>query len=317
MITNRSINWLLDDCCLYHSTNEGKATLDICELVGNLAYHAMMLEVYLTPKPGLVDGNNTGSHADMDLALFVESSKALRPYMKQFVRVGYRKASFPARDLLPFLRKVGIKAESAMYKATDGVNTHKGMIFTIGLICGSVGWLYKRGLSYDAQRVRAVIKECCASLVSDELKNKTSPPSSAGERIYQDYGIGGIRAEAAQGYPTIFNEALPRYEQIIGVGQSEQFALSQTLLSLMANNTDTNLIHRGGIEGLKLVQSEAEKLLAQNIESQELLDKKLDAFDKKLIKQNLSPGGSADLLAATWLLAQLNICSSVLITKAR
>ncbi len=317
MITNRSINWLLDDCCLYHSTNEGKATLNICELAGNLAYHSMMLEVHLTPKPGLVDGNNTGSHTDMDLALFVESSKALRPYMKQFVRVGYRMANFPARDLLPYLRKVGIKAESAMYEATGGVNTHKGMIFTIGLICGSVGWLYKKGISYDAQRVRAVIKECCASLVSDELKNKTSLPTSAGERIYQEYGIGGIRAEAAQGYPTIFNDALPLYEQLIEGGQSEQFALSQTLLSLMATNMDTNLIHRGGIEGLKFTQSEAKKLMAENIKSQELLDKKLDAFDQKLIKKNLSPGGSADLLSATWLLAQLNICSSVLITKAR
>jgi len=307
MIANKTIQLLMDDCSLYQRSSEGAPQLNICELAGNLAYHAMMLEVHLTPKPGLVDCASSGAHSDMDINTFIQSSDALRPFMKQFVRVGASMENLPAKSLLPGLRKVGIQAEKAMFHATNGVNTHKGMIFTLGLICGAVGWLHRKGLSYDSLRVRAVIKECCASLVADDLRSSTKIPATAGERLYQELGLTGIRGEAANGYPTIYQFGLPVYEKAIAAGRSEEQAMSQTLLSLMAKNSDSNLVSRGGLEGLDYVQQQAKGILCGSATE---FESKITWLDQQLIERNLSPGGSADLLAATWLLAQLNICSA-------
>ncbi|MDG3085603.1 triphosphoribosyl-dephospho-CoA synthase CitG [Vibrio hannami] len=309
MIASNSIRWLLDDCCIYEPSATGSLRLNITELAGNLAYHAMMLEAHLTPKPGLVDCVSTGAHRDMDINTFIASSDALRPYMKRFVRAGIEAQDLEAHDLLLPLRKVGIEAECAMFSATQDVNTHKGMIFTLGLICGAVGWLYARNESFDAQQVQRVIKACCSNLVSADLDKAGSTAITAGEKIYQKYGLTGIRGEAADGYPTIFNHGLHVYEECMSKGYSEEQAMSKTLLSLMAYNCDTNLINRGGIEGLKYVQDSASLLYLGFESNMSDYGTQLGQLDIELIQKNLSPGGSADLLAATWLLAQLNICS--------
>jgi triphosphoribosyl-dephospho-CoA synthase len=311
MIASNSVKWLLDDCCLYQQSPNGKPELNICELAGNLAYHAMMLEAHLTPKAGLVDCVSSGAHTDMDIDTFIRSSDALRPYMKKFVRAGYEMYELPAKSLLPGLRKVGIQAERAMFRATDNINTHKGMIFTLGLICGAVGWLHRKGLAYDAIHIRSVIMECCASLVADDLKNSHKIPATAGERLYREHGMTGIRGEAAHGYPTIYIYGLPIYEEAIGKGHSEEQAMSQALLTIMAKNSDSNLVNRGGLEGLNYVQSHAMAILSAGDSAQAGFEQAISALDRKLIARNLSPGGSADLLAATWLLAQLNICAKM------
>ncbi len=311
MIVTNSVRWLLDDCCLYEQTASGKFELNICELAGNLAYHAMMLEAHLTPKAGLVDCVSTGAHNDMDIKTFIASSNALRPYMKKFVRVGYDKYHLAAKELLPHLRRVGIEAEQAMFAATNKVNTHKGMIFTLGLICGAVGWLYRKGIAYDAQHIRRVIMDCCENLVVDDLKDSSKTPATAGEKLFKQYGLTGIRGEAAYGYPTIFLHGLPVYEDCILKGQSEEQAMSKTLLSLMANNSDTNIVNRGGMSGLNYVQQQSYRLLLNFDDARTDNEKAIIEFDQKLISLNLSPGGSADLLAATWLLAQLSICADI------
>jgi triphosphoribosyl-dephospho-CoA synthase len=311
MIATNSIKWLLDDCCLYQASSSGDAELNIKELAGNLAYHAMMLEAHLTPKAGLVDCLSTGAHRDMDITTFIASSNALRPYMKQFVQAGCEKYYIPASKLLPYLKQVGIGAEHAMFDATQGVNTHKGMIFTLGLICGAVGWLYKNNRPFDALHIRHVIRECCAGLVQDELeRQRHNTATTAGERLFKLHGFTGIRGEAALGYPTIFNYGLPVYQTMVSQGRSEEQALSHTLLSIMSMNNDTNLVNRGGVEGLKYVQSEVRTLLStwDGERSAEECEQDIVVLDGKLVEKNLSPGGSADLLAATWLFAQLNSC---------
>ncbi|KGY08161.1 2-(5'-triphosphoribosyl)-3'-dephospho CoA synthase [Vibrio sinaloensis] len=315
MHANKTLEWLMDDCSLYEPDVTGRSRLNICVLAGNLAYHAMMLEVHLTPKPGLVDCANSGAHSDMDLKTFVASCDALRPYMKEFVRAGFQSASLHARDLLEPLRRVGLSAEMAMNHATQGVNTHKGMIFTLGVICGAVGWLHRKGISYDSKRVRAVIKECCSGLVQEQLRMMSGEPKTAGERLFVQYGFTGIRGEAQQGYPTIFNHGLPAYHHSINRGESEEKALSIALLALMANNQDTNVVNRAGLPGLKFVKAQAKQILASPITTHQELESHLQSLDERFIKRNISPGGSADLLAATWLLAQLDICSQVLINK--
>lgn len=310
MIASNSIKWLLDDCCLYKATASGKLQLNIAELAGNLAYHAMMLEAHLTPKPGLVDCLSTGAHTDMDINTFIASADALRPFMKKFVRTGYNKHELKAAELLPHLRRVGIEAEKAMFLATGDVNTHKGMIFTLGLICGAVGWLYRKNLDYDALHIRSVIKDCCASLVVDDLKESIKPPATAGERLFLEHGLTGIRGEAALGYPTIFRYGLPAYEASVSDQKSEEQAMLKTLFALMANNCDTNLVNRGGLQGLEFVQEQSRSLLSVFENSDSDNEQSIVKLDKELTRRNLSPGGSADLLAATWLLAQLNICAN-------
>lgn len=307
MITTNPIHLLMEESEIYSFSDNGKRRVNISDLVGNLAYHSMMLEAHLTPKAGLVDCLSSGAHTDMDISTFIESSAALRPHMKKFVSAGYKYHNVPAHKLLPVLRQVGLDADKAMSQATNGINTHKGMIFTLGLICGSVGWLYGNAKAFNALNVRQTIISACSTLINDDFKVAKRAPMSAGERIFAAYGLTGIRGEAAKGYPTIFDFGLVSYRAAIESGHSEEQALSYTLLVLMANNSDTNLIHRGGLDGLKYVQQHAKRILDSNKEGQTLdFEHEIVQLDTLLIKRNLSPGGSADLLAATWLLSQLD-----------
>ncbi|WP_165311630.1 triphosphoribosyl-dephospho-CoA synthase CitG [Vibrio ziniensis] len=309
MNTTNSLRWLLDDCCLYQKTEVGTFELNICELVGNLAYHSMMLEVHLTPKPGLVDCLSNGAHSDMNIDTFIASANILRPYMLMFVKSGLEQYLCTPSSILPNLRKIGIEAERAMFSATGGVNTHKGMIFTLGLICGAVGWLYKRESNFESYRIQSVIQECCAHLVEEELHNSNKIPVTAGEKIFRRYGLTGIRGEAAKGYPIIFDCALPTFEQSIYQGLSEEQAMFKTLLTIMACNDDSNLVNRGGLNGLNYVKSYSKSLIQSCQVHDDDFEQRMQDYDKVLIDMNLSPGGSADLLAATWLISQLNLLS--------
>lgn len=283
-----------------------KQAFSLPKLVSHLAYHAMMLEVHLTPKPGLVDTLNNGSHDDMTLATFVVSANAIVPYFTQFVATATAHAHVPVTALLSVLRPIGVKAERAMFSATDGVNTHKGMIFNLGLICGAVGWLKGNHLQVDELHIKEVIRQSCQSLVYDELKCcESREAATAGEKMYQQYGLTGARGEAASGLTTVMNYALPAYRECLRRGISTEQALWHTLLVIMANNDDSNLVHRGGINGLRFVQSRANHLLQLGGYRYHDLESELMAFDRDLIAKHLSPGGSADLLAACWLVHEL------------
>ncbi len=276
-------------------------------LLGKLAYHAMMLEVHLTPKPGLVDTANNGSHYDMDLQLFEKSAGAIYPFFTQFCAFGKNTAQKKAPLLLSELRPIGIAAECAMFKATNGINTHKGMIFSLGLVCVATGWLRANRQHVSSQDICAVISECCNGLVQKELHGLSSnAPLTQGEKLYLQYGVTGARGEAESGFSTIANLALPAYRQAIKDGLSVKHALWQTLLVIMANNKDTNVLSRGGMEGLNLVQQTSLALLSVGGAYHPEIEENLNTFDQTLISLHLSPGGSADLLALTWLLAELD-----------
>ncbi|CAM3614752.1 2-(5''-triphosphoribosyl)-3'-dephosphocoenzyme-A synthase [Vibrio aerogenes CECT 7868] len=283
-------------------------------LVAELAYHAMFVEVHLTPKPGLVDLLTNGAHNDMDVPLFEASATAIRPYLMRFLDAGLQFSSQAADGLLSVLRPVGLEAEQAMFAATNGVNTHKGMIFGLGLICGAIGWLRGKGLTVNALYISRTIKRCCDCLVMDELKRRchqsTNKPAAAethGEFLYREYGLTGARGEAASGYHTIISHSLPAYEQAIADGYSVEQALWQTMLVLMANNEDTNVVSRGGMHGLRFVRTAAQSLLSQGGCASPDLEASLIQLDKIFTEKRLSPGGSADLLAMTWLLSQIDI----------
>ena len=271
------------------------------EQIAGLAYESLLFEVNTTPKPGLVDRRNCGSHKDMDLSTFLSSAAALKPYFSECVKIGQETAHDPAEICFSQLRQAGLEAEKAMYRATGGVNTHKGVIYTIGLLCGSIGRLW-RPESPIAEN-KAIVAECSniAGRFAD-MDLASGDGSTAGLRIYQKYGLKGIRGEVAAGLPSVMRIGLPVYEAGLNKGLSPNDAGAVTLLHLIANVADTNMYHRGGPEGAAWAAASAKALLqTAAYPSFPLIEELDDAF----IARNLSPGGCADLLAVTYFLHSL------------
>lgn len=236
--------------------------------LAELAVQALLEEVDQTPKPGLVDRNNRGAHRDMDRDLFHRSARSLLPYFRQAVTLGLERA-----DCMGPLQAAGLAAERVMLAETGGVNTHRGAVYAFGLILAAMGSRLARGGDVFAG---------AAALAESGL-----PPAagSHGQRAQQRYGAPGARGEALAGFP----HARHAWAALARPGGRDA-----ALLTLLAEVEDTNLLHRGGPEGLALVQSRARSILAASPPAYEagLLD-----LDRACIARNLSPGGSADLLA--------------------
>lgn len=263
---------------------------------------SLLEEVSITPKPGLVDQRNTGSHKDMDIATFVASARALEPYFAECVRIGQDTAHLPPEETFPPLRRAGLLAEDAMYRATGGVNTHKGAIYTLGILCGSMGRLWSVGDPIPA--VGPILKQC-AQITAPSLQRdlEASTPDTAGLRLYRRLGLTGIRGEVANGLPSVASVGLPVYRNALALGFSTNDAGVYTLLHLISQVADTNLYHRGGEDGAAFAAASAKKLLRdQRFPSMD----QIEALDDAFIARNLSPGGCADLLAATVFLANLS-----------
>ncbi|WP_323633698.1 triphosphoribosyl-dephospho-CoA synthase CitG [Enterobacter hormaechei] len=248
-----------------------------------LAAEALWQELELTPKPGLVDRLNNGSHHDMDHTLFLHSIAAITPWFARFAELGEAHAEKPAGEQLRIIRPMGMACEQAMYAATGGVNTHKGGIFALGLLCFAAG----RVKNISADSLCCEVSNICRGLVARELGGR-SGQATAGERQFQQYGLTGARGEAESGFSTV-RKALAQWK-----GNT----LHDLLLRLMAINQDSNLVSRGGTEGLRYVQDYAQELLANGWDQDALL-----RMDNALIERNLSPGGSADLLSVGWVLS--------------
>lgn len=248
-----------------------------------LAEEALWQELELTPKPGLVDKLNNGSHRDMDHAMFARSIAAISPWFPRFAELGSEHADKPAEEQLRLIRPMGIACEQAMYAATGGVNTHKGGIFSLGLLCFVAG----RVRDVSTQTLCREVSNICRGLVDRELAGRRCM-ATAGERQYQQHGLTGARGEVESGFATV-RKVLQQWNR---------HQLHDLLLRLMAVNQDSNLVSRGGIEGLRYVQGYAQRLLADGWDREALI-----AMDRTLIARNLSPGGSADLLSVGWVLA--------------
>jgi triphosphoribosyl-dephospho-CoA synthase len=271
--------------------------------VGALVCQALLKEVELTPKPGLVDRLNNGSHRDMDRMTFHASIATIAPWFPIFYSMGASTRSLPPEALLALLRPEGLACEDAMLRATSNVNTHKGGIFSMGLLCAAAGRIdYGEDLP-DRERLCGEVALICSHLVETELR-RSHIPRTTGEKLFQAYGLTGIRGEAASGFKTVCRHSLPAFERISAFGGSEDDALHDALLHLLAVNHDTNLVHRGGLAGLAYVQAQARNLIEAGGVLSPRFEASMFAFDSDLIKQNLSPGGSADLLAVTWFLSR-------------
>lgn len=266
----------------------------VCTDIATLAADALRQEVWLTPKPGLVDGANNGSHTDMDLPMFLRSIGAITPWLHQFYRLGQQDTAQPATAMLMRIRPAGLACEQAMFGATNGINTHKGGIFSLGILCTAAGRISARQQLLTRTALCAEVAALTQGLVERELQH-CRQPVTAGERLFQAHGMTGARGEVQSGFVTLRRHVLPYWQTET---QPERRGLN-ALLRLMAFNPDTNLVSRGGLSGLHFVQDYARKLLKSGWQKEDLQE-----MDQALISRHLSPGGSADLLAiATVLMA--------------
>ena len=268
------------------------------EYVAVRAFLALNKEFTTTPKPGLVDKNNRGAHSDMGIKHFFASANALRPYFARFAEAGWLTRDAAPEETFLRIRPIGMEAEEAMLKATHGVNTHKGAIFSIGLLCAAAGrlspadWQPETLLAQCAAMTTGVTARDFAGITLENAK-------TAGERIYAAYGITGVRGQAEAGFPAVQEVGLPILRQGLSKGLSFNDAGCITLLHLIAATDDTNLIHRSN----RQTQLEIRKRIAAMLQDdpfppmQTILE-----LDKEFIQKNLSPGGSADLLAVTYFL---------------
>lgn len=272
---------------------------DIAVEIGFWAWKALLDEVYTTPKPGLVDFYSCGAHHDMNMRTFQESAKAIQPYFVHMAEQGYTLNCSPS-ELFAQIRKTGIEAEKAMYRATNDVNTHKGLIFTIGIFCAAAG----RCLREDNQMLTLdKLIELEKKMVSDVLAREiqcisTGNAFSHGEINIKNYGTSGIRGEAMNGYPSLVHFAIPTLLDGIRKNKVWNRAKLQTLFVLMSQVEDSNIISRHNPKILSQVQKEAQCFLNQGGAYQRDAIEKLYKMDLEYKKRNISAGGCADLLAA-------------------
>lgn len=297
--------------------------------VGELAARAAILEAAAGPKPGLVCRDSQGAHKDMDYATFVRSALSLQGYFTQAHALGSATTTLETQAVFPRLRVLGLKAEQDMFAATNGVNTHKGLIFSLGLFCAALGRLDRLGSAANVQalcrtaasfvrgitgadmaalpcgpqaaqlaipgfcphKARHALPKAMRPLLEKALNRSLTP----GEVIYVMYGMRGVRGEAEQGFPgvALACHSLRRHGAAVNMNR----AMVHTLLELLARVEDTSLIWRGGGRGFALARAYAASTLDAGGLNTAHGRRTLDRMGAAFMRRRLSPGGCADMLA--------------------
>lgn len=264
--------------------------------IGLAAVRALYAEVALEPKPGLVSFRDCGSHTDMNAQTFMRSLFALRGYFPRMVRAGH------AGDPFAVLESLGQGAEARMLTATRGINTHRGAIFGLGLLCASAGQLQAQGLTLTPQHLRAVLLSTWGDALGQRAKAaRLTAPVSNGQRAARRFDLRSAGDEAAQAFPVLFDVTLPALQAASQAGTTDRAARVQALFATMAELDDTNCVHRGGLDGLRFVQASARQFLKAGGVLQTDWLQHARAIHAAFVARRLSPGGSADVLAsACW-----------------
>lgn len=274
---------------------------DITKQVAICAQKALLYEVVCTPKPGLVDAVDSGSHDDMTVYTFIDSSCALTPYFELFFESGFDFTdNHQLQVLFKQIRKIGLDAEEAMNQATNQVNTHKGAIFSLGVLLTAVGYAYSHYVEFDLKMVQQIVKEMMVDIMSDfdHLDQKNPNELTIGERLFLSHNISGIRGEASEGYPLVFEKGLPFF--VSQTSDNMTHRLIDTLLFLLQYSNDTNLIKRAGeIEILVEASEMAKEILNHGGVSSTQGNHLYLEMVKVFKERHLSIGGTADLLILT------------------
>ena len=276
--------------------------------IGRLALESMLIEVSVTPKPGLVDRNNSGAHRDMGFFTFMKSAASLHSCFQEFAESGVIAGinNIALSKFFTNIRRIGIRAEENMFEATHGINTHKGEIFSLGLLSASAGYLIGRKKLVNSDSVMNLAGKICSGICEQDFRdarNKDYDSLTNGEKIYLEHGITGIRGEAESGYLTVRNISLPALRKYLSEGLSLNDALAFTLINIIAYSHDTNIISRHNINTAQEVMNTCKNIL----DGENLSIKSLYELDEDFIRRNISPGGSGDLLAVTYFLYMIDI----------
>jgi triphosphoribosyl-dephospho-CoA synthase len=260
-------------------------------MIAQKAAQALLRELATWPKPGLISHRDTGSHRDMDASMLQASIRVLQSFFADLARAGREQADMNR------LRAIGLKAEAAMLAATGGVNTHRGAIFGLGLLCAAAGATARLG--FDATlSTRSRLGGFVARCWGDAIRKGPIPMFSHGTAALRRYGVGGARAEAINGFRSIYDVGLPALWRGRAVAD-ERSALVEACFALIAAVGDTNIMHRGGIEGARYAADAAEAFLAAGGVGAPHWCERAARVHGDFIDRNLSPGGCADLLAMT------------------
>jgi triphosphoribosyl-dephospho-CoA synthase len=270
------------------------AVVSHARYVGQLAEQCLRLEVQTWPKPGLVSHVDNGSHGDMDATTFYRSAAVLRSFFSELVEAGAQGAAMTA------LRKIGLRAERAMLEATGGTNTHRGAIFGLGLLCAAAGW--RKAHPGDST---CSLGEIVAHRWGDDILGGPRLTTSHGETAHRRYGAGGARQEAADGFPGIYRVGLPALDAARNITGDAEAARVQACFALIATVEDTNLLHRGGIAGLRFAQQATRAFLRRGGVGQMEWRRHAEAIHRAFVARRLSPGGAADLLAMSLFVSAL------------
>ncbi|MDT3720869.1 triphosphoribosyl-dephospho-CoA synthase [Pseudomonas oryzihabitans] len=272
-----------------------RRTSSLAERLAELAVTALVDEAELSPKPALVDRRGQGAHSDLSLGLMLTSAQALQPCFQAMAEAAERE--LPAADLRRLIGQLGRDGEAAMLQVTHGVNTHRGAIWALGLLVTAT----VHGRPASAQAL------CLAAGRLASLPDPDAPQAapSHGQRVAQRYGVGGARAEAAAGFPAIHQRGLPQLRASRQAGAGEQNARLDALLAIMTALDDTCVLHRGGPAALTTMHQGARAVLQAGGSASLAGRRQLLTLDRQLLAANASPGGAADLLAATLLVDRL------------
>ena len=262
----------------------------IVKKLSSLAQMAILNEISLSPKPGLVDKFNNGSHADMNYKTFLNSTSAISPWFAELVQAGFTFEGYDLTLALPLIRRIGLNMEAAMYESTRNVNTQKGVIFLMGLALFSSGKVLSRYDQFNSKEFRKIVAEICGGMVRNELQGFSHAGKSHGVDTFLKYGFSGARGEAESGFATVFNYGLP---QLNGITELNDQALINCFLAIASNNNDTNILYRSNPKVLGRFKELC------NITLEDFSDQNYLAVSDFCINENISPGGSADLLAVT------------------
>ncbi|MBV4488662.1 triphosphoribosyl-dephospho-CoA synthase [Pseudomonas sp. SWRI153] len=275
-----------------HAINLHAKPLSLAERLADLAVDALIDEADLSPKPALVDRRGNGAHTDLHLGLMHASALALWPAFKEMAEAAQTtgEVGLPLREAIG---RIGREGEQAMLTTTNGVNTHRGAIWALGLL-----------VTAAALQPKSTVALCAARLAL--LDDRYAPkPLSHGAQVAQRYGARGAREEAQLGFPSVLQRGLPQLKRSRQNGHGEQNARLDALLAIMTELADTCVLYRAGEPGLHAMQSGAQAVLDAGGSASLSGRRRLHELDQQLIALNASPGGAADLLAATLLLDRI------------
>lgn len=279
-----------------HALNLQPKTITLAERLADLAVDALIDEADLSPKPALVDRRGNGAHTDLHLGLMHASALALWPAFKEMAEAAleFAEIGLPLREAIG---RIGREGEQAMLTTTHGVNTHRGAIWALGLLVTAAA-LDTKSTSAGAVTLRAAR----LALLDDRYAQR---PLSHGAQVAQRYGARGAREEAQLGFPSVVQRGLPQLKRSRAAGHGEQNARLDGLLAIMTRLADTCVLYRAGEQGLHAMQHGAQAVLDAGGSASLTGRRRLHELDQQLIALNASPGGAADLLAATMLLDRI------------